>query len=147
MKRLTREDLVNLGVTDVTEDGKVYVNGKEKKISVAVRRHPYGEDKSYLVVPLCDKSRKRYIHCSKERKVRGGVREFTSWVYETVTVPLARLMLAWFNGSIEADEDADHIDNDPLNNHIDNLQPLSRRENLAKRFIDNPDARHNQHSY
>ncbi len=40
--------------------------------------------------------------------------------------------------------EVDHIDNDPFNNKLENLQLLTPEENLKKRFIDNPDACRNQ---
>ena len=38
----------------------------------------------------------------------------------------------------------DHIDNNPYNNRVDNLQKLTPEENLRKRFIDNPNAHKNE---
>ena len=38
----------------------------------------------------------------------------------------------------------DHIDNDPYNNELDNLQLLTIKENLAKRYTDNPESWVNQ---
>ena len=39
----------------------------------------------------------------------------------------------------------DHIDNDPFNNDLDNLQLLTRKENIAKRLVDNPNSWINQY--
>lgn len=41
----------------------------------------------------------------------------------------------WFKGDIPHELDVDHIDNNKLNNHPDNLQLLTRAENLRKRGI------------
>lgn len=41
----------------------------------------------------------------------------------------------------------DHIDNNPFNNRVKNLQKLTPEENLRKRFEDNPDGGRNQWSF
>ena len=41
----------------------------------------------------------------------------------------------WFKGDIPHELDVDHIDNDKLNNHPDNLQLLTREKILRKRGI------------
>ena len=50
-----------------------------------------------------------------------------------ITLPLARLVYAWFFGRVPVKMDVDHIDNNSLNNSLDNLQLLTRSENLKKR--------------
>ena len=52
---------------------------------------------------------------------------------------VSRLVWTSFNDNIPNGYDVDHIDNNPENNRLDNLQLLTRSENLKKRFIDNPD--------
>ena len=133
MKRLTKERLIELGVTDVTEDGQVYINGKKRKATLTTKATKYGGKKSYYIIAIPDKSCK--VPSVQRIKTKKGIKEVSHYSYKAVTIPLARLMLAWFTGCIEANEDADHIDNDSLNNHIDNLQKISRRENLAKRSL------------
>ena len=49
-----------------------------------------------------------------------------------ISFPLARVIYAWFNGYVPADKDVDHIQ-DSLDNSLDNLQLLTRAENLRKR--------------
>ena len=46
---------------------------------------------------------------------------------------VSRLYYAWFNGSVEADMEIDHIDGNSLNNDISNLQMITRAENRKKR--------------
>ena len=57
---------------------------------------------------------------------------------------LSRFLYAWFLGDIPEGMVVDHIDNDPFNNKLENLQLLTPEENLKKRFEDNPDNCRNQ---
>lgn len=51
--------------------------------------------------------------------------------------PLSRLVYLWFSNleELPSNLDIDHDDNNTLNNDFDNLVPLTRAQNLAKRFI------------
>lgn len=141
MKELTKERLLELGVTDVTEDGLVYVNGKLKSQAIARCKHNNGNHKEYPFIQFPDKTKKVYYN--HKYKVKSGESHTSKWwTWKTIAVPVGRLVLAWFHGSIGANEDADHIDNDPFNNHLSNLRPISRRENLAKRLLDHPDYKY-----
>ena len=138
MKALSKDYLISLGVTDVTEDGQVYVNGVLKKPYVSTGKHNNGNNKHYPVITFYDKSVKKYYEHPYTTK--DGVKKSSKWyTYRTIAIPLGRLVLAWFNGEISSKMDADHIDNDPFNNHIDNLQAIPRKVNLSKRFVDHPD--------
>lgn len=135
MKELTKEKLVELGVTNVKKDGTVYVNGKIKNFVIATCRHSNGNDKHYPCIQFYDKSVKKYYEHSY--RVKDGTRRTSKWyTYKTVSIPLGRLVLAWFTGGIASNMDADHIDNDPFNNRLSNLRAISRKANLAKRLID-----------
>ena len=60
-------------------------------------------------------------------------------------IPLHRLIYETFKGPLDPTLCIDHIDNNPLNNRIDNLQQISISENSIKR-----DKRYhygNQHLY
>lgn len=120
MNKLTKEMLISYGVGNVSEDGRVMVNGHYIKNSFLVKRHKFGNDTYYYGVSLTDKNAPKKTYGGKQYPYRRSY-------------PLARVMLAWFNGSIEANQDADHIDGNKLNNHISNLQAISRKENLKKR--------------
>lgn len=131
---LTKERLKELGVTDVKEDGTVFVRGKEKPAYRITAKHPYGQDRTYLAIALQDYT-KKVDTIQKVKRKDGSIHTHKAWAYAVKVIPLARLMLAWFNNEVPGDMDADHIDGNPLNNHISNLQIISRRENLAKRLL------------
>lgn len=123
MKALSREELESYGLRITKCDSEVtgylierFGNNKKshkktwKKINpiINIRQHPYGKPKSYYLVGFSN-------DCKNH------------------TYPMARVIYAWFKGYVPADKDVDHIDNNPTNNNIENLQLLSRSENLAKR--------------
>lgn len=58
---------------------------------------------------------------------------------------LSKFLYAWFNGKVPAGYDVDHIDNNPFNNSLENLQLLTRYENIHKRYRDNPKGWINQY--
>ena len=131
---LTKEQLQALGVTDVRRDGTVYVHGTKKNPTKLTTRHKYGNNVTYLAIALQDYSKKVKTIARVPRKTKEPyVHE--SWAYAVRTVTLGRLVMAWYKGEVPGDMDVDHIDGNPLNNHIDNLQIISRRENLAKRSL------------
>lgn len=78
-------------------------SGHENKIYYNITKHKYGEDRVYALTSA------------------GG------------SQTLARVIWTYFKGDIPKGYDVDHIDGDPLNNSLDNLQLLTRAENLRKR--------------
>ena len=135
-KALTKEMLQGWGIEEIYWDENINEwiidrywfknNSKTKvhknlKIQNAVCKHKFTTDKSYPIITF---------------SVRQNV----------ITLPLARVIYAWFKGPIEEKAVIDHKNNDPYNNHPDNLQKLSVGENLAKRFIDNPLSNRNQYT-
>lgn len=135
-KKLTKEMLQDWGIEEISwnaDDNEWSIdrywyknNSKNKihktlKIQNAVCRHKFTVDKSYPIITF-------------------------SFNQKVITLPLARVIFAWFTGPIEERAVIDHIDNDPYNNKVENLQKLSVGENLAKRFIDNPLSNRNQYT-
>ena len=54
-----------------------------------------------------------------------------------------RLVYQAFNGVIPEGYQIDHINNDPEDNRLENLQLLTRSENCKKRYTDNTELRYN----
>ena len=123
MKELTKQQLMELGI-DVSrlENGEYLVrhygrNTSSSKRSLRVikasiigKKHPYGENRMY----------KAYVFHENGK---------------AYTISEHRLVYAWFKDDIPAKYDVDHIDGDPMNNNLDNLQLLTRKENLARRTL------------
>lgn len=145
MKALSKQDLIKLGVTEVTEDGKIFVNGRERKTQRTKHVGKVsGLVKSYHIIVLPDKSVK-IPNTTPYTKRDGTKTEHKHWTYKAVTLPLSRVIYAWFISEVPANMDVDHIDNNPENNELSNLQLISRKANLAKRFLDNAYTNVNQY--
>lgn len=56
-------------------------------------------------------------------------------------VLVSRFVYECFKGEIQAEMDIDHINHDYLNNHVDNLQVLTRAENVVKSVVNKKDRR------
>lgn len=118
MKFNTREYLDSIGARVEITNGeiKIYQYSKRykkeinKPIYANTRKHPYGKDMTYLIVTLWDAERNK-----------------------TASYALSRLVYLYFIGDIPEGYDVDHIDGDTFNNLPENLQLLTRKENLAKR--------------
>lgn len=110
-KTITKEELIKkFKITEVTDDGRIFCGEKEMTpylIKGPVRKYT-GKQREYHVLS-------KYFD--------GRVNQ----------VLWHRAVWAWFNGQADSKMDIDHIDNNPFNNSISNLQELSREDNLAKR--------------
>ena len=113
---LTKEDLVRNGY--FVEGEKVFrqsSNGvREIKQQIIVSKHKYGLEKLYIYLTL-------FIDTINDGKQR--------------LFGLHNVIYAWYKGELPLGYDVDHIDNNPLNNNIDNLQLLTRKENLRKKPV------------
>ena len=124
---LTKQQLINLGVTDVTKDGKVFKDGAECKIRILKNKYKHSTNVYQIpVVQFVDKS-KKIPFVTKDG--------YNSYTYGALNISVARIMFVWFVRDIEYGEQIDHIDNNPLNNTLDNLQVLTQEENLKKKGI------------
>lgn len=133
-KELTKEYLQELGFIKVYNwfgTWHIYrywykTDGKTKELKLinvrnAKCRHKFTQDKYYPIISFS-------IGHSRNK-----------------SLTLSKFLYAWFKGTVPAGYDVDHIDNDPFNNDLDNLQLLTRKENIAKRLVDNPDSWINQY--
>ena len=114
---LTKQDLIDNGY--FVEGEKVFKQSskgvKEVKQHLIITNHKYGKEKSYIYVSL--------------------IIERLSGVHKQTPIGLHNIIYAWYKGEVPLGYEVDHIDNDPFNNNIDNLQLLTRKENLQKRPI------------
>lgn len=118
-KELSKKMLEDLGVQifqTSDNDYAVFHKGRKVKIGITTTKHKYGKDMYYHT-----------LHFRLNKKVN--------------TYHLCRILYAYFIGTVPAGYDVDHIDNNPLNDSLSNLQILTRRENLLKRG-----RGHNQHN-
>ena len=134
-KALTKEMLKEWGITHIDwceREQQWWINrycsigiakkpsNHRLKISKAVCKHKYTKDKVYNIVAFSHKNK-------------------------TISIPLGRLIYVWFVEDIpEGNWDIDHRNNHSLDDRVENLQLLTREQNLAKRFSDNPDCNRNQ---
>ena len=131
-KGLTRQELLDMGIYSINWnrdkqewwiDRYWYKNNSKTikvhthvKIHNIVAEHKYGKTKVYP-------------------KVQFGYKN------KPTGIPLGRIIYVWFIGDVPDGYVVDHIDNDPFNNDIRNLQLLTVEENIRKRFIDNENVK------
>ena len=132
----TKQDLINWGISvDNTDTGEYIVSapyivdykkgryvGKKRRVMNehdVTTKHKYGLDRTY----------KMYVIGIKDGE-KSKQRAFLTH----------RLVWVWFNGDIPDQYDVDHIDDNPINNDISNLQLLSRKDNLTKRLLNDNDV-------
>lgn len=123
MFQLTRKYLEERGITNITKDGRIFKEDFEFSQHKVTCKHPYGKNRRYVVFMLYDPA--IYQRC-RERNYKGfsgGQRQ----------ILVHRAVYAWYNGECPKGYDIDHIDGNPFNNNLDNLQAITRKENIAKR--------------
>ena len=111
---ITKEELIRLGITDVSRDGKTILNRHGKPMKQRLRG-------KYLSVFVHDPI--KYKATPKEDRTNRAGR---------VELKVHLIVYAWFHGSLNPKLVIDHIDENKLNNCIDNLQELSNADNILK---------------
>lgn len=120
-KKLTKEDLKLYGITEVTKDCRVFVNGVEKTLTINsngyIVLNTYALDENGQRIKLPDK--------------RPGY----TYIYKARTLGLHRIMWAWHYGEVPEGMIVDHKNNSHTHiedYYLSNLQLLTPGENLAK---------------
>lgn len=112
---MTRQYFIdNCKVCD-TPDGIMRWSNRFKKLipiklTPNTTKHPYGKNKTYMMVSFYDIPNKKGF-----------------------SIPYHRFIWIWTYGDIPKGYDIDHLDGNSLNNDISNLMVLSRKENIARR--------------
>ena len=119
---LTKKDLIDNGY--FVEGEKVFKhrnskrsghNIKEIKQQTITNKNKYGGGKSYIFVPL---------------KIKRLNRE-----NRQLTICLHTVIYAWNKGEVPLGYDIDHVDNNPFNNNINNLELVTHAENIRRRKL------------
>lgn len=117
-RKLTKQELIDGGITDMSVDGRVWRNGVEiEEFSL--------NSNGYKVIYIYDRDENGC--CIKVPCKKPG-----HYTYKSRTVSLNRAMIAWHYGVIEDGLVADHIDNNKNNYHLSNLQAISQKDNANK---------------
>ena len=131
--KLTRQMLEEMGFTSVVWDN-------EKK-EYWIDRYWYTSGRADTKLPRkkVHKRIKTVMLKAKRKYVHDNYYPGISFGYEghNICLSLSKFLYAWFKGDVPEGYVVDHIDNNHFNNVLDNLQLLTVRENLAKRYTDN----------
>lgn len=116
---LTKDYLMKLGITDVTPDGLHIYKGSEELAQY---------------IPKTKNVKRRYFRVSLyDPEIRQATpKEERTNTTGQFTIPVHVINYVWNRGPRKLGLIVDHLDNNPVNNHIDNLQLISQKENTTK---------------
>ena len=115
--RLTKDMLIKSGITEITEDGRVFKGTREIKYKT-MGKTLY----KYLIIYDFDENGNKIKMPSNTASYR----------YKQTTVSLHRAIYAWFYNEVPEGLVVDHIDDNKINNKLNNLQLLTPSQNLLK---------------
>lgn len=119
-KQITKSYLEYLGVTNVTDDGKVFTKNGELK-SHLMGSNKRAANQSRLTVYLHDSEKYKTVPKEKRNRSSGHV-----------TIGVHQVVFAWFNNEIPYGKEIHHKDGNYLNNHKDNLIALTHSEHVKE---------------
>lgn len=77
----------------------------------------------------------------------GSKKPYVIYYFARHSIPASRLYYIYAYGMKHYNNDIDHINNDSLDNRLGNLQELSHKENILKRYVDDPFLREREKMY
>lgn len=127
-RKLTKEELLNGGITLITEEGLVFKGDKQVIPSI--------NQQGYLMLTIYELDEDgNKIKVPMKKRFKGCKNLIDSYNYKCRVVGLHRAMWAWFYGEVPDGYVCDHISNQHKSiedYHLSNLQLLTPAENLAK---------------
>ena len=136
-KRLTKERLIQEGFTEITKEGRLFKGEQEVFPNWNGK---VGNPNRYLCVYLYQRDSEGHLIKGNDRvhkytRKDGSIGEAPGWQAKLDTYGLHRVMWAWHHGEVPEGYVVDHINNKHSrieDYHLDNLQLLTPKENLAK---------------
>lgn len=122
-RKLTKEELMDFGFTEVTTTGRVFKNGEEVAPTI--------DNQGYFKFQIYDKDE----NGERIKIPRPDATKDYHYTYKCRAIGLHRLMWAWHYGEVPEGMVVDHINNrhDRIEDYyLDNLQLLTPAENVAK---------------
>ena len=123
-KKLTKEYLKTLGIQKVTEDGKVYgkIYKRDNQLlpptvnnsGIWIIARPFIDENGNKVKNYCDPKRPYY------------------YVYKNASIPLGRIVYAWFNEEVPEDMVVSNINGDKSDCSLKNLELITNKESKNK---------------